>query len=245
MPAVSIRDLEAPVRVLSITRAEKRNAFNREIVYGVRDALVAFEASAARVLVIRADGDHFCAGADLGDPPPDFWKCLPGVGVELTKPVICATQGWTIGLGFTLVMMSDLVVSADDTRFSFPEAKVGVFGGMAAGLVARIPQKVAIEFLMLGEPMSAARAYEVGMINRVVPRAELDSTAFAMATALAAMAPKVLAAIKRWTAKTTPRAPAETVSVEAAVIADMLASNDFKEGVASFKERRAARFTGS
>jgi enoyl-CoA hydratase/carnithine racemase len=141
-------------------------------------------------------------------------------------------------------MMSDLVVAADDTRFSFPEAKVGVFGGMAAGLVARIPQKIAIEFLMLGEPMSAARAYEVGMINRVVSRAELDTTAIGMATTLAGMAPKVLASIKRWTARTTPRAPSEIFSVEAAVVADMMASDDFKEGVASFRERRAARFTG-
>jgi len=245
MAVIAVRDLEVPVRVVSLARPEKRNAFNREIVYGLRDALAEFESSAARALIIRAEGDHFCAGADLSDPPPDFWKCLPGVGVQLTKPVICATQGWTIGLGLTLMMMCDLAVAADDARFSFPEARVGVFGGMAAGLVARIPQKVAIEFLMLGEPMSAARAYEVGMINRVVPRAELDSTAMQMATTVAGMAPKVLAAMKRWTAQTTPRAPAEIFSVEAAVVGAMMASNDLKEGIASFKERRSAQFTGS
>lgn len=245
MAVISVRDLDGtPVRIVTLTRAEKRNAFNRDIGHGLRQALLDFEASAQRALVIRADGDHFCAGADLGDPPGDFWKALPGMGVPVTKPIVCAVQGWVIGLGFTLSMMTDLVVCADDCRFSFPEAKVGIFGGIAAGLVARIPQKVAIEFLMMGEPMSARRAYEVGMVNRVVPRAELDDTAIQMATTLAGMAPQVLAAIKRWTAQTTPKAPSEIFSVEAALVGAMSASADAKEGIASFKEKRAPRFTG-
>ena len=245
MSLIATRDLaDSAVRVLTLDRAGKRNAFNTEIVNGLRQGLLDFEASSQRALVIRASGDHFCAGADLTDPPANFWKCLPGMGVPVTKPIVCATQGWTIGLGFTLTMMSDLVIAADDTRFSFPEAKVGVFGGVGAALVARIPQKVAIEFLMMGEPMSARRAYEVGMVNRVVPRAELDDTAIQVATTLAGMAPKVLAAIKRWAAQTTPKAPSEVFSVEAALVAEMNASEDFREGVASFKEKRPARFTG-
>ena len=244
VPVISVRDLDVPVRVLTINRAEKRNAFNSEIVNGLRQALLEFEASDRRVLVIRAAGDHFCAGADLGDPPLDFGKCLPGMGVQVSKPIISATQGWTIGLGFTLTMLTDLVVCADDTRFSFPEAKVGVFGGVGAALAGRIPQKVAVEFLMLGQPMNARRAYEVGMVNRVVARAELDDTALQIATELTTMAPKVLAAIKRWTAQVTPKAPAEVFAVEAALVAEMAASADFKEGMAAFREKRAPRFTG-
>ncbi|WP_342133368.1 enoyl-CoA hydratase/isomerase family protein [Hydrogenophaga sp. OTU3427] len=245
MDLISTQDMDAGVRVVTLSRANKRNAFNSATVAGLRQALQDFEASRQRVLVLRADGDHFCAGADLTDPPSGFWTCLPSMGVELTKPVVCAVQGWAIGLGFTLAMMSDLIVCADDTRFSYPEARVGVFGGVAAGLVARIPQKVAMEFLMMGEPMSAQRAYDVGMVNRVVPRAELDTTALQMAQTLAQMAPRVLSAIKRWTAQTTPRAPAETFSVESALVGAMMGSTDFQEGMASFRERRAPRFTGA
>jgi enoyl-CoA hydratase/carnithine racemase len=245
MPVITIDDpADSAVRVLSISRAEKRNALNREVVQGLRRALQDFEASDRHVLVIRAEGDHFCGGADLNDPPADFFRCLPGMGVPVSKPIVCALQGWCVGGGFTLAMMCDLVVCADDARLLFPEAKVGLFTGIAVGLVARIPQKVATEFLMLGEPMAAQRAYEVGMVNRVVPRAELDGAAMAMATQLAGMAPQVLSAIKRWSAATTPKAPAENFQVDAALVSDMLASEDFAEGRAAFREKRAPRFTG-
>lgn len=245
MSFIAIETPEDQIRVLTLNRAEKRNAFNSPMIADIAHALRDFEASPDRVLVLRAEGDHFSSGADLGDPPKDFWKALPGMGVQVSKPVVCAVQGWTVGMGFTLAMMSDLIVAADDTRFSFPEARVGVFGGVAAALVVRIPQKVAVEFLMLGEPMTAQRAYDVGMVNRVVARDALLETAMGMARSLRAMAPKVLASIKRWTAQTLPKAPAEVFSVEAAVVADMMASEDFKEGIASFRERRPARFTGA
>jgi len=244
MSAIEIEDLPGHVRVLTLNRPEKRNAFNSEIVRALRTSLIDFEASDQRTLLIRAAGDHFCAGADLGDPPGDFWKCLPGMGVQVSKPVISATKGWTIGLGFTLTMMTDMIIAADDSRYSFPEARIGVFGGVGAALAGRIPQKVAVEFLMLGEPMDAHRAHAVGMINRVVPTSQLDQTSIAVARSLASMSPKVMAAIKRWTSHVTPRAPAEVFSVEAALVAEMAGSADFKEGVAAFKEKRAPRFTG-
>lgn len=245
MSLITVQDLaDAPVRVLSLNRADKRNALNREIVQGLRRELQAYEASDRQVLVIRAEGDHFCGGADLNDPPADFFRCLPGMGVPVSKPIVCALQGWCVGGGFTLAMMCDLVICADDCKLLFPEAKVGLFTGIAVGLVARIPQKVATEFLMLGEPMAALRAYEVGMVNRVVPRAGLDAAALQMASQLAGMAPQVLSAIKRWSAATTPKAPAETFQVDAALVSDMFNSEDFAEGRNAFREKRAPRFSG-
>lgn len=230
--------------IISFNRAEKRNAFTQGMYDQLAARLEAFENGPDRVAVLRAEGDHFCAGVDVNDPPTTMWRGVPGVGVHLTKPLLSSIQGWCVGAGATMVMMSDLAVAADDARFSFPEGRIGVFGGLTAGLVARIPQKIAIEFLMLGEPMLAPRAYEVGMVNRVVPRAELDAATLAMAGTLAGMAPKVLSSIKRWTAQTLPRAPAESFYAEVAVINDMAASEDFREGATAFRERRAPRFTG-
>jgi enoyl-CoA hydratase/carnithine racemase len=245
MSVITVTRPEEGIRVVTLDREAKRNAFSNAMVGGLERALREFEQSEDRVLVLRAEGDHFSAGADLAEPPKDFWKALPGMGVTVTKPVVCAVQGWTVGMGFTLAMMSDLIVAADDTKFSFPEARVGVFGGVAAALVVRVPQKVAVEFLMLGQPMPAQRAYEVGMVNRVVPRHALQETALEMARSLRGMAPKVLAAIKHWTGQTLPKAPAEVFSVEAGRVAEMMASHDFQEGMASFRERRPARFTGT
>ncbi len=232
------------IRMLTLNRAAKRNALNDEIFVSLARHLRDFEASDDRVCVLRAAGDHFCAGVDLAAPPKDMWKGVPGVGLELTKPLLTSVQGWTIGAGFTLAMMSDMCVAAQDTQFSFPEGRIGVFGGLSATLAVRIPQKVAVEFLMLGEPMSAQRAYEVGMINRVVPRSELHDTTMDLAKKLAAMAPRVLASIKRWTEAAIPKSPATYAVIETGVINDMVASEDFKEGVAAFKERRPPQFTG-
>src|SRR5262245_1114064 len=90
---ITVQDLaDAPVRVLSLNRADKRNALNREIIQGLRRELQAYEASDRRVLVIRAEGGHFCGGADLNDPPADFFRCLPGMGVPVSKPIVCALQ---------------------------------------------------------------------------------------------------------------------------------------------------------
>ena len=110
-----------------------------------------------------------------------MWKAVPDVSYKLTKPVVAATQGWVIGGGICLVMTCDLMVSADTTKFMYPEAKVGVFGGLMPGIVSRMPHKVAMELLLLGEEISAKRAYDVGFVNKVVPLGEERKEARRMA----------------------------------------------------------------
>ncbi|MBH1964785.1 MAG: enoyl-CoA hydratase/isomerase family protein [Comamonadaceae bacterium] len=245
MSEILVRDLEIPVRVITLNRPRFRNALNSEMIESLHEALKDFEQSPQRVLAILAHGDHFCAGGDLNDLPARFWKCLPGMGVPVSKPVVCGVKGWTVGLGFTLSMMSDMVIAGEGTRFCFPEAKVGLFAGIGAALAGRIPQKVAVEFLMMGNPMSASRAYDVGMANRVVPDSAVEDATLETAAHLAALSPKVVAAVKRWTSMTTPKSPAESFSVESALVADMMASDDLKEGLTAFNEKRTARFTGN
>ena len=113
-----------------------------------------------------------------------MWRFSPGAGVEVEKPIIAAVDGWCIGGGVVLVQYCDLCVASDRAVFRYPEAKVGYSGGMIASIVARMPHKVAMELILLGEDMSAGRAYDVGFVNRVVPAAELMDAAMGYAETL-------------------------------------------------------------
>src|SRR5260221_326522 len=136
----------------------------------------------------------FSAGADLRDPPrnSELWECMPGVGVPLTKPTIAAVAGHCVGGGVCLVEFCTLAVAADNADFSYPEAQLGFCGGLIAGLAVRIPYKVAMELMLTGAHMKAARAYEVGMVNAVVPVKQRMETAYEYARKLAESAPLVL-----------------------------------------------------
>ncbi len=229
---------------ITLRRPERRNALNAEMSALLNEYWQRFAASDERVALLSAEGDHFCAGVDVSDPSKEAWKGVPNVGVKLEKPLISAVQGWAVGAGFTLTMMSDLCIVDDTAQFMFPEAKIGLFGGITAGLVSRIPQKVALEFLMLGEPLPAARAYEVGLVNRVTSKGEAHALALDWAERLADAAPLVLQTIKRATLETLPKSPAEIAYPQMGYLTEIVQSDDYKEGVAAFKEKRKAAFKG-
>ena len=237
---------ESKDRIAHITlrRPERRNALNAEMTALLNEYFRRFAASDDRVALLSAEGDHFCAGVDVTDPSKEAWKGVPNVGVKIDKPLISAVQGWAVGAGFTLTMMSDLCVVDETAQFMFPEAKLGLFGGITAGLVSRIPHKVAVEFMMLGEPLPAQRAYEVGLVNRVVPKGGAHAAALEMAQRLADAAPLVLQTIKRATLETLPKSPAEIAYPQMGYLTEIATSEDYKEGVAAFKEKRKAKFTG-
>ena len=125
------------ITTITMARAEKRNALTQQLCDELFEAYRAFEHGDDQVAVLQADGPAFCVGADLKDPPAAMWKAVPDVSYKLSKPVVAATQGWVIGGGICLVMTCDLMVSADTTKFMYPEAKVGVFGGLMPGIVSR------------------------------------------------------------------------------------------------------------
>lgn len=229
---------------ITLRRPERRNALNAEMSALLHGYWQRFAAGDDRVALLSAEGDHFCAGVDVTDPSKEAWKGVPNVGVQIDKPLISAVQGWAVGAGFTLTMMSDLCVVDETAQFMFPEAKLGLFGGITAGLVARIPHKVAVEFLMLGEPLPAQRAYEVGLVNRVVPKGGAHAGALEMAQRLADAAPLVLQTIKRATLETLPKSPAEIAYPQMGYLTEIATSEDYKEGVAAFMEKRKAQFRG-
>ncbi len=242
--AVSYR-ARGHVAVITLERPEVRNAINEAMVIALEAAWRRLEEGGQRVAILAARGDDFSVGLDLKAPPADMWRCVPGVGVPVTKPIIAATQGWCVGGGMVFMQMSDLCVAARGTRFLYPEAKVGITGGLITGLAARIPAKIAMELMLLGETMDAGRAYEVGMINRVVEDgAELEA-AKAMAGTIAGHAPLVISALKQLVAEMTPASGPESAYRVKRILDRIAKSDDFKEGVAAFGDKRPPQFKGS
>lgn len=198
-----------------------------------------------RVAILAAAGEKaFTAGANLRDIPHDLWRAIPGVGVPVNKPIIAVTTGLVIGGGLVLVQMADLAVAADNTVFSYPEAKVGFSGGLISSLAARIPHKVAMELLLVGGNLSAQRAYEVGLVNRVVPLGQQLETARELAAQLAANAPLVLSLLKDFVGQVLPKGPSEQAAIARARVLEINASADFHEGISAFNEKRTPTFSG-
>jgi enoyl-CoA hydratase/carnithine racemase len=234
-----------PISIIAIDRPEKLNAINKAVAIELQQAFAEFDHSPQRVAILAGRGGRaFSAGADVTDLP-ELWRCVPTVGIKTEKPVIAAVAGWCIGGGLVMAMMCDLLVAASNARFSYPEGKVGITGGMIAALAARIPHKVAMELMLLGEPISAARAYEVGLANRVVADGTEVEEAVGLAEKIIDLAPLALATMKRFVNDhILPRGPAEVAARFGAELAAVRNSADAAEGVRAFQERRKPRYEG-
>ncbi|MCC8975067.1 enoyl-CoA hydratase-related protein, partial [Bradyrhizobium brasilense] len=166
------------------------------------------------------------------------------LGVELDKPVIAATSGWVVGGGFVLVQMADICVASETTRFVYPEAKIGTTGGGVSSVLARMPHKIAMEFLLVGEELSAERAYQIGFVNRITPPGQHLAAAQELAAKIAGNAPLVVQALKKLARDTMPKGPLETVAEVRRQLDAIKDSEDLKEGARAFSEKRKPRFTG-
>jgi enoyl-CoA hydratase/carnithine racemase len=189
-------------------------------------------------------GRAFSAGADVTDLP-ELWRCVPTVGIATEKPIIAAVRGWCIGGGLVMAMMCDLLVAAEDAKFSYPEGKAGITGGMIAGLAARIPHKIAMEMMLIGEPMNAERAYQAGLANKIVANGSEVEEAVAYARKIVDLAPLALATMKRFVNdRVLPKGPAELAARFGADLAAVRNSADAEEGVRAFREKRKPRYRG-
>ena len=244
MSAVSYESFDC-IAVVAIDQPEKRNALSRQVVDELADAWRRFAESTDRVAVLTATGDKaFTVGADLNDIPHDLWRGVPGIGIELDKPIIGAVAGWVIGGGLVLVNQCDLLVAADNTTFLYPEAKVGFSGGLISSLASRIPHKVAMEVLLIGEALSVQRAYEIGFVNKIVPVGQQRQAALDYARKIAANAPLVVQLLKRFVDRTLPKGPSEMAGLARREVDAVTFSTDATEGVAAFRAKRPPAFKG-
>jgi enoyl-CoA hydratase/carnithine racemase len=243
--AVTYRS-EDRTAIITINRPDRMNRLDDTIVEGLHEAWRRFMATDEDlVAVLTGAGDKaFTAGADLKAPPSNLYRGIPGVGVTVDKPVIGAVAGWVVGGGMVLTTMCDILIAADNARFSYPEVKVGFTGGMIANIAARIPHKIAMELLLLGEPIDARRAYDVGYVNKVVPLAELTPTALDYARRIAATAPLPSRALKRFVTELLPKGPTEIAGIARAQVDNIFASQDWEEGRKAFAEKRPPVYRG-
>jgi enoyl-CoA hydratase/carnithine racemase len=232
------------VTIIRINRPEKMNAISSAVAVELQQAFEAFDASDQRVAILSSVGDRaFTAGADVTDLP-ELWRCIPTVGIKTDKPIIAATSGWCIGGGIVMAMMCDLMVSTESTTFYYPEAKLGVTGGMISSLASRMPHKLAMEMMLLCSKVSAQRAYEVGFVNRVVPNGQHETEALSMANEMLDSAPLVIGALKRLVSEVMPIGPVERMVAVSQTLSRVRNSEDMQEGIRANRERRKPNFRG-
>ena len=169
----------------------------------------------------------------------------PTVGFETNKPIVAAVGGWCVGGALVLAMMCDLAVAAENAKFSYPEARLGFTGGIIAGLAARIPHKVAMELMLLCRVLDAQRAYNVGLVNEVVPTGQQVPVALGMARELVDFSPLVLKTLKSFVTETVlAQGPSEQSGRAQRALHEVKESEDAAEASAAVKEKRKAVFRG-
>ena len=235
--------------VLTLNRPDVRNAINVELAEAIADALDAADADpGVSAIVLTGAGPVFCAGADLkvvaeANGPQSLIRTRGGfAGITrrtVTKPVIAAVNGPAVAGGFEIVLACDLVVAAPTSRFGLPEVQRGLAAG-AGGLVRlprRIPQAVAIEMIVTGDPIDAARAFDLGLVNRIAddPVAE----ACTLAARIDANAPRAVRSSLRLARATTELREDDAWAMNAEVGREVHASPDVAEGPRAFLEKRA------
>ena len=246
MQKVQVENNADGTTLITINRPERRNAICAETALMLQKAFQDFERSGTQkaAVLTGAGNEAFSAGADTGNLP-ELWRCIPTVGFETNKPIISAVSGWCVGGALVLSMMCDLTVAAENARFSYPEARLGFTGGLIAGLAARIPHKVAMEMMLLSRILDPQRAYNIGLINEVVPTGQQVQVALKMAREMAEFSPLVLKTLKRFvTEGVLAQGPSEQSGRAQRALHEVKESEDADEARSAVKEKRKAVYKG-
>lgn len=263
-----LEERRGSIMLLTLNRPAARNSISPEMACRLAEAYRTFaDDDMLRVLIITGIGDRaFCAGGDLAltipllsgaRQPTDEWdrrlvadphmmdrSALRHTAID--KPIIAAINGACVAGGMEMMLATDIRIASENAIFGLPEAQRGLipFAGSLVRLPRQIPQAVAMELLLTGQPIDAQRAYSLGLINKVVPREELLSRAFEIAERIAANGPIAIREIKRTVRQSSGLSLDEGFAIEDEAKAIVMSSEDAREGPRSFMEKRPARFTG-
>ena len=246
-------EMRGAVAIVTINRPESRNAINRAVREGIFAAFERFEADPeAQVAILTGAGDRaFCAGMDLKEAAAEGRGVMPrgflpviGDTVELTKPTIAAVNGAAMAGGWMFAQMCDLCVAAEHATFAITEAKVGRGTPWAAPLVGMLPQRVAMEILLTGDPVSARRLLELGYVNALVPGERLMEAAVALAERIAGNAPLTVRACRELVHMSQEMGRTAALRAARHLFRPVYMSEDAQEGPRAFAEKRTPVWKG-
>jgi enoyl-CoA hydratase len=255
MAAVEV-ERNGRVGIIRLNRPEARNAVNGDLANGVEGALDEWEDDdTIQAVVITGNGPTFCAGADLkliaagkgGEMATAKGNFAGLVRRNYPKPIIAAVNGPAFAGGFEIVLACDLVVAADVAQFGIPEVKRGLFA--AAGALIRLPKRVplalATELAITGDPISAERACELGLVSRVVPLDDVVDAALELAARIAANGPLAVRKTLQMVREAGDLTEEEAWPRNFELAMEVFASKDSIEGATAFAEKREPRWTGT
>jgi enoyl-CoA hydratase len=241
------------IAVITLNRPEARNALGKDIRAGLFAAWDRFERDPAlRVAILTGSGDKaFCAGGDLKEmtelqltvPPRDMFP-VPGDNIELTKPTIAAVNGVAFAGGWMIAQACDLCVASTRAQFAITEVKVGRSSPWAAPLIHMIPQRIMMEIVLTGKPISAQRAHEIGLVNRLAEPDGLMAAALALATEILDGAPLSVMAAREMVMLSTEMGRSGALRAARHVSERVYRSEDAQEGPKAFAEKRRPQWKG-
>ncbi len=257
-PSIITREKRGHVFLIGLNRPEKKNSFNLSLLHELSAALGELEADPElRVGIIYAHGDVFTSGLDLMDVAPAIGSGQPildegsidpvGIhGPRCTKPIICAVHGLCLTIGIELMLASDIVIAGENARFAQIEVKRGImpFGGATQRWIAISGWGNAMRYLLTGDEFDASTAYRIGMVQEVVPTDQLLSRAISVAETIAAQAPLAVVATLRSARLTIDKGPQAAAAELLPEIQRLMQTEDAREGMMSFMQRRTAQFQG-
>lgn len=248
-----ITEQQDGVLLITLNRPKAKNAANRALAVGVAAAIDQLEADdSLRVAILTGAGGTFCSGMDLKAFVTGELPVVEGRGFAAlteyrsSKPIIAAVEGYALAGGFELAISCDLVVAAEDSKFGIPEVKRGL-AAAAGGLVKlpkQIPSRIAMELALTGDFISASRALELGLINRVCDSGAAVDAARALAAKIVANGPLAVAASLQVVSAAQDWHSDEAIAKQQEIVGPVFTSEDAIEGATAFAEKRAPNWKG-
>ncbi|MEO8876543.1 MAG: enoyl-CoA hydratase-related protein [Polyangiaceae bacterium] len=252
---------DGPIYRISLNYPDRRNAIGpqmtNELLHALKDAHTSAE---TRVILLEGEGKSFCAGGDFGSMTSGDLTAGNGEQLELEgdyadlllamvrteKPIICKVHGHAMGGGLGIVAASTFAIADEDAQLGTPEINVGLFPMMIMAVLARqVPRRALLEMMLTGAKLSAREAKDLGIVNRVERADELESAAQQFAMNLAAKSPKTIALGLRAFNEQDDLDLAKALPMLRGKLGEVLATNDAREGLMAFLEKRAPKWTGT